>query len=78
MARVFVSTLLVLALAFPMGACTNMSKTQQGAVSAGAGGALVGAGIGAITGGSAITGAVIGGAAGAIAGAVYGNSKEHK
>ncbi len=56
-------------------ACTNMNKTQQGALSGGALGALGGAGIAAIAGGSGTTGAIIGGAAGAITGAIYGHNK---
>lgn len=53
--------------------CTHMSRTQQGALSGGAGGALIGAGIGALTGGSGTTGALIGGGLGALAGAIYGH-----
>ena len=56
-------------------ACTNMNKTQQGALSGGAIGALGGAGIAAIAGGSGTTGALIGGAAGAITGAIYGHNQ---
>lgn len=59
-------------------ACTNMSKTQQGAVSGGAIGAGAGLGIGALTGGSGTMGAVIGGAAGAVLGGLYGNQKDNK
>ena len=39
--------------------CTNMSKTQQGALS----------------GGDAGTGAIIGGVLGGVAGGIYGNNK---
>lgn len=70
-------TLLAALTALPL-ACTNMSKTQQGAVSGTAAGAVVGAGIGAVTGGSGTTGALIGGALGGVAGAIYGNSEEQK
>ena len=59
-------------------ACTNMSKTQQGAVSGGAIGAGAGLGIGALTGGSGTMGAVIGGAAGAVLGGLYGHQKDEK
>lgn len=56
--------------------CTNMSKTQQGVASGAAIGALGGAGIAAISGGSTGWGAVAGGAAGALAGGIVGNSQE--
>lgn len=54
-------------------ACTNMSRTQQGALSGGAIGAGAGLGISAVTGGSLGTGALIGGALGGVAGGIYGN-----
>ena len=56
--------------------CTNMSKTQQGVASGAAIGALGGAGIATISGGSAGWGALAGGAAGALAGGIMGNSQE--
>lgn len=56
--------------------CTNMNKTQQGTLSGGAAGALVGAGISAIAGGSGTLGALIGGGLGAMAGGIYGHEKE--
>lgn len=59
----------------PLG-CTNMTKTQQGALSGAGIGALGGAGIGAIAGGSGTTGALIGGALGGIAGGIYGHNQE--
>ena len=59
-------------------ACTHMNKTQQGAVSGGAIGALAGAGISAIAGGSGTMGALIGGGLGALAGGIYGHDKEHR
>ena len=55
---------------------TNMSKTQQGVASGAAIGALGGAGIATISGGSAGWGALAGGAAGALAGGIIGNSQE--
>ncbi len=55
--------------------CTNMNRTQQGALSGAAGGALLGAGLSAITGGSGTTGALIGGGLGALAGGIYGHSR---
>lgn len=59
-----------------LSACTNMSRTQQGALSGGAIGAGAGLGISALTGGSLGTGALIGGALGGIVGGIYGNQKE--
>jgi osmotically inducible lipoprotein OsmB len=59
--------MLVLAglIAASLGACSNMSQTQQKTLSGGAIGAAGGAAIGALSGGSAGLGALIGGAAGA-------------
>ena len=76
MRRIFTVFILSLALAAGPMACTNMTKTQQGVVSGGAIGALGGAGIAAIAGGSGTIGALIGGAAGAIAGGVVGHNAE--
>ena len=76
MRRIFSVFILSLALAAGPMACTNMTKTQQGVVSGGAIGALGGAGIAAIAGGSGTIGALIGGAAGAIAGGVVGHNAE--
>ena len=67
--------LLVGALVFGTVGCTNMNKTQQGLLSGAAGGAILGAGLGALTGGSGTTGALIGGGLGAFAGGIYGHSK---
>jgi len=65
--------------AFLMAAgCTNLNRTEEGALSGGAIGAGVGAAAGAITGGSATTGAVIGGAIGAAGGAYKGCREEGK
>ena len=61
---------LICVLALPFVACTNMSKTEQGAVSGAAGGALVGATIGAIVDGRS------GAAAGGVGGAMVGNNQE--
>ncbi len=68
---------LVLAGALILGAagCTNMNRTQQGALSGTAGGALLGAGISALAGGSGTMGALIGGGLGAVAGGIYGHQK---
>lgn len=56
--------------------CTNMNKTQQGALSGAGAGALLGAGISAIAGGSGTMGALIGGGLGAVAGGIYGHEKD--
>ncbi len=71
-------TLCIIGLTLSVGpmACTNMTKTQQGVVSGGALGALGGAGIAAIAGGSGTVGALIGAGAGAIAGGVIGYNEE--
>jgi len=68
----FTSMILIL---LSTSACTNMSRTQQGALSGGAIGAGAGLGISALTGGSLGTGALIGGALGGVAGGIYGNQK---
>ena len=61
----------LLAVMFTSGiGCTNMSKTQQGVASGVALGALGGAGIAAIAGGSAGWGALAGAGVGALAGGI--------
>lgn len=70
------SGILALALLFNMGACTNMSKTEQGVASGAVLGALAGGGIGAISGGSGTVGALVGAGAGALAGGLIGHSQE--
>jgi len=64
-----------LALAIVTGGigCTNLNKTQQGALSGAALGTVAGAGIAAIAGGSAGWGALAGAGAGALAGGILGN-----
>ncbi len=74
MKRILITTLLVMSLGFS--ACTNMSRTQQGALSGGAIGAGAGLGIAALTGGGLGMGALLGGGLGAVAGGLYGNEKE--
>jgi len=59
-------------------ACTNMNRTQQGALSGAAIGAGAGLGISAITGGSLGAGALIGGALGGIAGGIYGQEQDRR
>ncbi len=76
MRKMFLPALLMVSLSFS--ACTNMNKTQQGALSGGAIGAGAGLGISALTGGSLGMGAVLGGALGAVAGGLYGNEKDSR
>ncbi|WP_243362248.1 glycine zipper domain-containing protein [Fundidesulfovibrio terrae] len=59
-----------------MGGCTNMTPTQQGALSGAAIGAGAGAGISALSGGNAGVGALLGGALGGVGGALYGHEQE--
>lgn len=63
-------------LALTLGACENMSETQQRTLSGGAIGAAGGAALGAVTGGSAAAGALIGGAVGAGAGYVTSDERD--
>ncbi len=66
----------VLILALTSG-CTNMSRTQQGALSGAALGTLGGLGIAVISGGSAGWAAGLAGAGvGALAGAIVGNERD--
>lgn len=58
--------------------CTNMTKTQQGALSGAAIGAGAGAAISAIAGGNAGIGAGLGGALGGIAGGLIGHEQEKR
>ena len=77
MSRTLTAGVLVFSLLVGAG-CTNMSKTQQGALSGGVIGAGAGAGIAAIAGGYVGVGAAVGGALGALAGGIYGNEQEKK
>ena len=56
--------------------CTNMSRTQQGVASGAALGALGGAGVAAIAGGSAGWGALAGAGVGALAGGIVGHNQD--
>jgi len=76
MKTALIAALLAMCLSFS--ACTQMSKTQQGALSGGAIGAGAGLGISALTGGSIGVGALIGGGLGAVAGGLYGNQEQSK
>ena len=69
----FAAGILVLALVSGGIGCTNLNKTQQGALSGAALGAVTGAGIAAIAGGYAGWGALAGAGAGALAGGILGN-----
>ncbi len=74
----FIAICILASLAAMPAACTNMSKTSQGALTGAAGGALAGAGISKLSGGSGGTGALIGGALGGVVGAIYGAAEESK
>lgn len=62
--------LILVVAVIPLAACSNMSRTQQRALSGGALGAAGGLAITAITGGSLVAGGLIGGAGGAAVGAL--------
>lgn len=66
----------LLMLAAPAAACSNLNTQQERALSGGAIGAAGGAVIGALTGGW-VVGAIIGGAAGAAVGAFTTPSQVH-
>lgn len=68
----------ILALTFGCAGCTNMNRTQQGVASGAALGALGGAGIAAISGGSASWGALAGAGAGALAGGIIGHDQSRR
>ena len=63
------TTMLLMALLIPLGAC---SQTEKGAAIGGLGGAAVGAAVA----NNAVEGAVVGGAVGAVAGALIGHASE--
>ncbi|WP_027186501.1 glycine zipper domain-containing protein [Desulfovibrio inopinatus] len=67
---------MVLALVAALFGCTNMNKTQQGALSGGVVGAGAGAAITAIAGGNAGVGAALGGVVGGLAGGLYGHQED--
>ena len=69
---------LLAALLMPVSACTNMNKTQQGALSGGVIGAGAGLGVSALTGGSLGWGAAIGGALGGVVGGIYGHEQQRR
>ncbi len=61
---------LALAASLSLGACADMTPTQQRTLTGGAAGAAGGAAIGALAGNAAL-GAAIGGGAGALGGFIY-------
>lgn len=65
-----------LVLGLGLGACSNMSQTEQRTLSGAAIGAGVGAAGTAVTGGCVTCGAAIGGAAGAAGGYIYDHQKK--
>lgn len=77
MKKILAAAVMALMLAGGAG-CTNMSPTQQGVTSGAALGALGGAGIAAIAGGSAGWGALAGAGAGALAGGIIGNQQQRR
>ncbi|HEX3123449.1 MAG TPA: hypothetical protein VHQ21_09125 [Rhodanobacteraceae bacterium] len=58
--------------------CTSMTPKQQGTASGAAIGAVAGAGIVSLAGGSAWTGAAVGLVAGGVAGHIKGSNEEKK
>jgi hypothetical protein len=69
--------MLVAALAIPLGACSNMTPTEQRAMSGTMIGAAGGAAIGAIAG-NAVLGAVIGAGAGLAGGLIVDSVKRNE
>ncbi len=78
MRKFFILVILAVALTGGGIGCTNMSRTQQGVASGVALGALGGAGIAAISGGSASWGALAGAGAGALAGGIIGRDQDYR
>jgi osmotically inducible lipoprotein OsmB len=67
-----------IAAVFGIAGCTSMTPKQQGTASGAAIGAVAGAGIVALTGGSAWTGAAVGAVAGGVAGHIKADREEEK
>jgi hypothetical protein len=63
---------------FCIAGCTSMTPKQQGTASGAAIGAVAGAGIVALTGGSAWTGAAVGLVAGGVAGHIKADREEQR
>jgi hypothetical protein len=72
------SMLMVAALLGTTAGCTNMSRTEQGALSGGSIGGAVGVAATAIAGTSLVTGALVGAAVGGAVGAYTSCQKEGK
>ena len=72
--------LMIAAVTFASGliGCTSMTPKQQGTASGAAIGAVAGAGIVALTGGSAWTGAAVGLVAGGVAGRIKADKEEQR
>lgn len=68
----------IVAAVLAMAGCTSMTKQQQGTASGAAIGAVAGAGIVALTGGSAWTGAAVGAVAGGVAGHIKADRETQK
>lgn len=69
---------MIVAIAALIIGCTNMTTKQQGTASGAAIGAVAGAGIVALAGGSAWTGAAVGLVAGGVAGHIKAENQEAK
>ena len=67
---------LIVVIAAGVIGCTNMTPQQQVTASGAAIGAVAGAGIAAISGGSGWTGAAIGAVAGGVAGNIKGSKQQ--
>ena len=76
--KLIISIALITVIILSLFGCAGMTETQQRTLSGGAIGAVAGAGIAAIAGGSAWTGAVLGAAGGAITGYILGESHGKK
>jgi osmotically inducible lipoprotein OsmB len=74
--RILITTAIAVALGTT--GCTSMTPKQQGTASGAAIGAVAGAGIVALTGGSAWTGAAVGAVAGGVAGHIKADREEQK
>ena len=68
----------IVAMAALIIGCTNMTTKQQGTASGAAIGAVAGAGIVALAGGSAWTGAAVGLVAGGVAGHIKAENEEQR
>jgi len=67
-----------IAIVFGVSGCTSMTPHQQGTASGAAIGAVAGAGIVALTGGSAWTGAAVGAVAGGVAGHIKADREQQQ